>query len=79
VLFFLREKCWWLVAGGWFVLREKYYWLVADKPNERGDYLEISKQRKVSPFWLGIWYIIRLLICTSKHHQRPTKPNIKLG
>jgi hypothetical protein len=31
----VREKYYWLVAGGWFVLREKYRWLVADKPNER--------------------------------------------
>jgi hypothetical protein len=34
--FVLREKYWWLVAGGWFVLREKYRWLVADKPSEQG-------------------------------------------
>jgi hypothetical protein len=33
-LFVLREKYFWLVAGGWFVLREKYCCLVADKPNE---------------------------------------------
>jgi hypothetical protein len=32
--FVLREKYYWLVAGGWFVLREKYCWLVADKPSE---------------------------------------------
>jgi hypothetical protein len=31
----VREKYYWLVAGGWFVLREKYCWLVADKPNEQ--------------------------------------------
>jgi hypothetical protein len=34
--FVLREKYWWLVAGGWFVLREKYCRLVADKPSEQG-------------------------------------------
>jgi hypothetical protein len=34
--FVLREKYFWLVAGGWFILREKYCWLVADKPNEQG-------------------------------------------
>jgi hypothetical protein len=33
--FVLREKYYWLVAGGWFVLREKYCWLVADKPSEQ--------------------------------------------
>jgi hypothetical protein len=32
----MREKYYWLVAGGWFVLREKYCWLVADKPSEQG-------------------------------------------
>jgi hypothetical protein len=31
----MREKYYWLVAGGWFVLREKYCWLVADKPREQ--------------------------------------------
>jgi hypothetical protein len=35
--FVLREKCCWLVAGGWFVVREKYCWLVADKPSEQAD------------------------------------------
>jgi hypothetical protein len=34
----LREKYYWLVAGGWFVLREKYCWLVADKPNKHVAY-----------------------------------------
>jgi hypothetical protein len=34
----LREKYYWLVAGGWFVLREKYCWLVADKPNKHAAY-----------------------------------------
>jgi hypothetical protein len=37
--FVVREKYYWLVAGGWFVLREKYCWLVADKPSEQGDEL----------------------------------------
>jgi hypothetical protein len=32
--FVLREKYYWLVAGGWFVLRDKHCCLVADKPNE---------------------------------------------
>jgi hypothetical protein len=35
--FVLREKYYWLVAGGWFVLREKYWWLVDDKPSEQGE------------------------------------------
>jgi hypothetical protein len=35
--FVLREKYYWLVAGGWFVLREKYCWLVADKPSKQSD------------------------------------------
>jgi hypothetical protein len=33
--FVLREKYYWLIAGGWFVLKEKYCWLVANKPNEQ--------------------------------------------
>jgi hypothetical protein len=28
-LFVLREKYFWLVAGGWFVLTEKYRWLIS--------------------------------------------------
>jgi hypothetical protein len=27
----MRQKYYWLVAGGWFFLREKCCWLVADK------------------------------------------------
>jgi hypothetical protein len=38
-LFILREKYYWLIAGGWFVLREKHYCLVADKPSEQGEKL----------------------------------------
>jgi hypothetical protein len=37
----VREKYYWLVAGGWFVLREKYCWLVADKPNEQAATLHL--------------------------------------
>jgi hypothetical protein len=39
----VREKYCWLIAGGWFVLREKYYWLMADKPNEQGVGVLISR------------------------------------
>jgi hypothetical protein len=50
--FVLREKYYWLVAGGWFVLKEKYCWVVVDKPNEQGVDLatiliEISVQKKI--------------------------------
>jgi hypothetical protein len=40
----MREKYWWLVAGGWFVVREKYWWLVADKPSEQGADFELCKE-----------------------------------
>jgi hypothetical protein len=33
--FIVREKYYWVFAGGWFVLREKYCWLVANKPSKQ--------------------------------------------
>jgi hypothetical protein len=38
--FVLREKYYWLTAGGWFLQREKYCWLVTDKLSEQGRSLQ---------------------------------------